>query len=66
MLLRADSHAMECLAKMLTWATDFVQNDAISGSSSSAVRYVHLTMGESILAKDYYIDHIRVIYREAI
>ncbi len=51
---------------MLTWATDFVQSDAFSGSSSSAVRYVHLRMGESILAKDYYMDHIGVIYREAI
>ena len=39
MLLRADSHAMECLAKMLTLESYFVQSDAISGSSSSAVRY---------------------------
>jgi len=30
---------MECLARILTWATDFVQSDAISGSSSSAGRY---------------------------
>jgi len=39
-LLRADSNAMECLAKMLTWATDFVPSDAFFGSSSSAGRYV--------------------------
>ena len=46
-LLRADSHAKKCMTK-LTWTDTIIeQSESVSGSSSSAVRYIYLNMGLS-------------------
>ncbi len=65
-LLRADIPRGDWFTKIMLNIHSVEQTPEAVECSSSAGRYVHQRMRESKLAKDYYMDHITVTYREAI